>query len=112
MGGQTIVLSNTDDMMPLLPLLEVGRVQFYEHLHNVGQNCIEIAGIVQSFPDALLLKFAFESSVSNYWPMKAMDWLETSGKIAPDIRESLRAMLKKSWTTQRLRHRAEEMLAS
>ncbi|WP_081026152.1 hypothetical protein [Ralstonia solanacearum] len=111
-GGHATVLSKADDMMPLLPLLEVGRVQFCEHLHNVGKNRIELAGIVQSFPDALLLKFAFESSVSDYWPMKAMDWLEASGKIAPDIRESLRAMLKKNWTTQRLRHRAEEIIAS
>lgn len=109
-GGHATVLSKADDMMPLLPLLEVGRVQFYEHLHNVGQNCIELAGIVQSFPVALLLKFSFESSVSDYWPMKAMDWLEVSGRIAPDICESLRAMLSKSWATQRLRHRAAAII--
>lgn len=109
-GGKIVVLSNADDMMPLLPLLEVGRVQFYEHLLNVGQNRIELAGIVQSFPDALLLKFAFESSVSDYWPMKAMDWLDVSGRIDPDICESMRAMLRKSWATQRLRHRAEAII--
>ncbi|MCL9845573.1 hypothetical protein [Ralstonia solanacearum] len=109
-GGHATVLSKADDTMPLLPLLEVDRVQFYEHLHNVGKNSIEFAGIVQSFPGVLLLKFALESSVSDYWPMKAMGWLEVSGRIAPDIRESLRVMLSKSWATQRLRHRVEAII--
>ncbi|WP_080727883.1 hypothetical protein [Ralstonia solanacearum] len=109
-GGHATVLSKADDMMPLLPLLEIGRVRFYDYLNNVGENRIELAGIVRSFPDALLVKFAFESSVSDYWPMKAMDWLDVSGRITTEICESMRAMLRKSWATQRLRHRAEAII--
>ncbi|MHA6884530.1 hypothetical protein [Ralstonia pseudosolanacearum] len=103
MGERTILLSKPEDMMPLLPLLELNRERFYEHLHRVAEDHAELLGVMQSFPETLLLRFAFESSVSDYWPMKAIEWIETVHKIEPDVRESLRAMLSKTWVTQRLR---------
>lgn len=102
MGERTIPLSKPEDMMPLLPLLELNRRQFYEHLHRVAEDHAELLGGAQSFPETLLLRFAFESSVSDYWPMKAIEWLEDVHKIEPDVRESLRVMLSKTWVTQRL----------
>ncbi|MGA4240007.1 hypothetical protein ACI2TX_24825 [Ralstonia nicotianae] len=109
-GERNTVLSKPEDMMPLLPLLEMDRVRFYGHLYKVAQDHAELAGIVQSFPEALLLRFSFESSVSDYWPMKAIDWIKAAGKITPDVRESLSTMLNKSWVPQRLRQRVEMLV--
>ncbi|AST85176.1 MULTISPECIES: hypothetical protein [Ralstonia solanacearum species complex] len=109
-GEWNTVLSKPEDMMPLLPLLEMDRLKFYGHLYKVAQDHAELAGIVQSFPEALLLRFSFESSVSDYWPMKAIDWIKATGKVTPDVRESLSAMLNKSWVPQRLRQRVEMLV--
>ncbi|WP_459204090.1 hypothetical protein ACQVRV_20925 (plasmid) [Ralstonia pseudosolanacearum] len=109
-GELTIPLSKPEDMMPLLPLLELNREKFYEHLHRVAEDHVEILGGAQSFPETLLLRFAFESSVSEYWPMKAIEWLEGVHKIEPDVRESLRLMLSKTLVTQRLRQRVAVLI--
>ncbi|WP_206957403.1 hypothetical protein [Trinickia acidisoli] len=101
------MLSKQEDVMPLLPLLEMGRVQFYEYLHRLAQTRTELAEAPQSFPAILLLKFAFESSVSDYWPLKALDWLDAGATVDSEIGESLRTLLSRPWVTQRLRQRAE-----
>ncbi|WP_080409828.1 hypothetical protein [Burkholderia ubonensis] len=110
LGAKTIFLSSPADMMPLLPLLEVGRVQFFDHLTRVGQWRSEYASAIPAFPEILLLRFAFESSVSEYWPSKAIDWLDGEPMLARELRESLRALLSQGWLPQRLRQRAQVVL--
>jgi len=107
--GKTTILSNPADMMPLLPLLEIGKTAFYEHLSHVEQTYADLSNASQSFPAVFLLRFAFESSVSDYWPLKAIDWLDADGTIEPTLRESLRDMLSKPWLTQHLKHRVERV---
>lgn len=108
--GRTKVLSKQEDVMPLLPLLEIGRVQFYEHLRRVAQTRIELADALQSFPAILLLKFALESSVSDYWPLKALDWIDAETTVDREIGESLQTLLSRPWVTQRLKQRAERVM--
>lgn len=109
-AGRTRALSESEDVMPLLPLLEISRAQFYDYLRHLAQTTTELAEAAQSFPDILLLRFAFESSVSDYWPHKALDWLDTDTALDPQIGESLRTLLSRQWVTQRLRQRAEKAL--
>lgn len=108
--GQARVLSRSDDMMHLLPLLEMGRVQFYEYLYRVAQGRSELKEIPSSFPAILLLRFALESSVSDYWPLKALDWIEAETTVDSKIREDLRTLLSKPWVSQRLKQRVERAL--
>ena len=92
-------------MMPLLPLLELDRGQFYEYLHRIVQNRFDLKEIILSFPETLLLEFAFESSVSEYWPLKALDWLASEATVDSRIYVGLKALLYKPWATQRLKQR-------
>jgi hypothetical protein len=109
-AGRTRALSEPEDVMPLLPLLEMSRAQFYEHVRHLAHTTPELAKATQSFPDVLLLRFAFESSVSDYWPHKALDWLDTDTALDPQIGDSLRALLGRPWATERLKQRAEQAL--
>ena len=106
-GGRTRVLSRPDDTMPLLPLLEMSRTEFYECLHRIAQTTVELVDVPTSFPSDLLLRFALDSSVSEYWPLMALDWIDAETTVGSQIRESLQSLLSKPWLTQRLKQRAE-----
>lgn len=105
-----VTISKPDDTMPLLPLLEIGRAVFYDHMSRAVQVCPELADATRSFPEMLLLKFAFESSVSDYWPLKAMDWLDLNVALVSELRGTLRTLLLQSWATQRLRQRVDTVV--
>lgn len=104
-GGHTTGIVNPADTMPLLPLLETGRGRFYQHLQDVAQVQSSIASILLSFPEGLLVRFALESSVSDYWPLKALDWLDVQPTLYVEVSGSLTSLLDCAWATQRLRQR-------
>ncbi len=110
-GQRMQTISKPDDTMPLLPLLETGRAAFYAHVCRSVQDSPELAEAACSFPEALLLKFAFESSVSDYWPLKAMDWLDLNSDLVSELRGALRALLSQGWVTQRLRQRVNSVVS-
>jgi hypothetical protein len=110
MRGQTRLLSKSEDMMPLLPLLEIGREQFYAHLYRVAQAVPELKEVSLSFPSILLLIFAFESSASDYWPLKALDWFDNEVSIDSKSHESLQFLLSQPKITQRLKQRVEKSI--
>ncbi|WP_081488760.1 hypothetical protein [Cupriavidus basilensis] len=106
-GQRMVTISKPDDTMPLLPLLEIGRTEFYDHVRRGVQVRPELAEAVRSFPEVLLLKFAFESSVSDYWPLKAMDWLDLNSDLVSELRGELRTLQSQGWVAQRLRQRVD-----
>lgn len=106
-AGKMMSLKSTDDMMPLLPILDVGRRPFFEHLDRVAKWCPELEAWVNAFPEELLLKFALERSVSDYWPSKALDWACAEPALKATLRESLKVVLTQRWLSQRFRQRVE-----
>jgi hypothetical protein len=110
-GQRMETISKPDDTMPLLPLLETGRAAFYAHVSSSVQDRPELAEAARSFPEVLLLRFAFESSVSDYWPLKAMDWLDLNLDLVSELRGALRALLSQGWVTQRLRQRVNSVVS-
>lgn len=109
-GQRLVTISKPDDTMPLLPLLETGRTAFYDHVSRAVQVRPELAEAARSFPEVLLLEFAFESSVSDYWPLKAMDWLDLNSVLVSELRGTLRTLLSRGWATQRLRQRVDTVV--
>ncbi|AJC21060.1 hypothetical protein [Pandoraea pulmonicola] len=99
-----------EDMMPLLPLLEVSRRGFIEYFERVGRLRPEIAGMIQTFPETLLLKFACEKSVSDYWPSRAIEWINAEPILAEKLSKSLFDLLKQGWLPQRLRQQVSEVV--
>jgi hypothetical protein len=69
-------LKKPEDMIFLLPILEMGRVEFYTHVEYVLHNNLKLIASANFFPESLLLHCSFELSSSDYWPLKGLDWLE------------------------------------
>lgn len=103
LGSRVVMLKTRDDMVPLLPLLEMGRAQFFAHIVNVMKQHPKY--IVFVFPEVFLLQCAFETSVSDYWPNKAIDWLDADSSILEELRESLLSLMHQRWVGQRLKQR-------
>jgi len=108
LGTRVIMLKTRDDMIPLLPLLEMGKTKFFAHLVNISEQYPKYAVFV--FPEELLLKCAFETSVSDYWPNKAIDWLESDSGVSEELRESLKLIMHQRWVGQRLKQRIARRL--
>lgn len=108
---QTRSIIEPQDLMFVLPLLEAGRPTIYSHLHAIAQEHPDIGLRVLEFPEILLLRCAFETSVSDYWPLKAIEWLDSHPSMISKLRGELDDLLQHSWATQRLKHKVKLTLA-
>jgi hypothetical protein len=109
--GDVAELSKPEDMTLLLPLLEENRNKIYEHLREV--DIIRPDFEVQSnFPEKMLLQCAFEFSVSDYWPLKALVWLDSVPELIDVFKVSLTDLQKRSWATQPMKHKIRLMLSN
>ena len=98
------------DMIMLLPLLELGRQKVYEQLTEVAKNRKDV-NVMETFPENMLLKCAFEHSVSDYWPMAGLNWLESSPlKLSNSLKDTLAELQKRSWATQLLKQKIKLIL--
>ncbi|WP_175818884.1 hypothetical protein [Burkholderia sp. BCC0419] len=109
-GGEGRLIQTPNDMMPMLPLLEIGRGDFYEHLLHIESSWGKLLELTESFPESLLLRFAFDSSFSDYWPIKALDWLDNESSIDSEVMESLRRISGQRWVSQNLRQRVKKKI--
>jgi hypothetical protein len=107
--GEVRLLSDPKDIAMLLPLLEVGRQKFYEQLAEVSK-CQPDLHVLTSFPETMLLKCALELSVSDYWPLKGLEWLESTPQLIDSFKETLSELQKRSWATQPLKHKIRFVL--
>ena len=66
---------------------------------------------VETFPETMLLKCAFEHSVSDYWPMAGLKWLESSPlQLSNSLKDTLAELQKRSWATQPLKQKNKFVL--
>lgn len=63
-----------------------------------------------AFPEALLLQCAFEEAVSDYWPIKGIEWLDSCPSLADRFADMLRDLQKRPWATQTLKQKIRSML--
>lgn len=109
-GEEIKTISEPNDIVMMLPLLEVGRQKIYEHLAEVGKIWKDVDA-VGTFPETMLLKCAFECSVSDYWPIEGLKWLETSPKqLKTSFEDDLVNLQKHSWATQSLKQKIKRIL--
>ena len=105
--GSVRAISEAKDMIFLLPILEVGRQKIYDRLAELVQARKDIDA-VGTFPETMLLKCAFELSVSDYWPLEGLKWLEASpGQLTDVFADTLAQLQKRSWATQRLKQKSK-----
>ena len=98
------------DMIMLLPLLELGRQKVYDQLTEIAKNRKDV-NAVEIFPETMLLKCAFEYSVSDYWPMAGLKWLESSPQqLSNSLKDTLAELRKCSWAKQLLKQKIKLIL--
>jgi hypothetical protein len=107
---ETRVIVEPQDMIFALPLLELGRQMIYSHLLTISQDAPDISLRALDFPEVLLLRCAFEKSVSDYWPLKGIEWISSSPTLADKLGDNLRDLQKRSWATQVLKQKIKLIL--
>lgn len=107
---KTHALATPQDMVFALPLLEAGRPAIYLHLQAAAGEMPEIGVQLMAFPEALLLQCAFEEAVSDYWPIKGIEWLDSCPSLADRFADMLRDLQKRPWATQTLKQKIRSML--
>lgn len=107
---ETRVIVEPQDMIFLLPLLEMGRQSIYSHLQVIANDTPDIAPRVMSFPETLLLRCAFETSVSDYWPLKGIEWLDSCPNLVSQLEDVLCDLQTRSWATQILKQKVKSTL--
>lgn len=107
---ETRAIVEPQDLMFVLPLLETGRQTMYSHLQAISQDAPDIGLRVLEFPEILLLRCAFETSVSDYWPLKGIEWLDSFPSLVGQLGDVLRDLQKRSWATQILKQKIKSTL--
>ena len=108
--GDIETIVDSIDMIPLLPLLEIGRQKTFEQLSEISKDRRDV-DVVGTFPEAMLLKCTFEHSVSDYWPMQGLQWLESSPRsLISSLEDTLDELQKNRAATQPLRHKIKRIL--
>jgi len=97
---------------PLLPVLELDRHLFFEHLHNIASSNEVLSQVIGEFPKELLLKHAFHSSFSAYWPEKALAWLDEDVALQPAFKSELIRFTDNTVMPQQARQNAKKILNS
>ncbi|WCM88102.1 hypothetical protein [Acidovorax sp. NCPPB 3576] len=104
-----IEVASVKNIMGFLPLLELDRRVVSAHLEEVWAICTGLNSF-PTFPEDLLLRCALESSVSDYWPSKSLDWM--SEGISENIRDILVRSSELPWANQKINHRIAKILKS
>ncbi len=101
--GRRQTLNKPEVMVPLLPWLEFGRQNWHEHLKTFTTESATSGVFLPEFPEKLLLQCAFELSVSDYWPVKGLGWLESRLDLVVPLADALLVLEKRSWAGQSLK---------
>lgn len=103
-------LNNPQPLYFLYPLFEADKALVYAHLNAVAQRYLFKKEISTDFPELVIMQHVLEHSVTDYWPLKALEWLESSSNFNVQIKDQLNALHQKSWASQKLKHKARFLL--
>lgn len=105
-----VLLDSEDHCMPLLPILEIDGRLFFEFVQEVANSNEAYSKVLAAFPKELLLKHVFRTSISGYWPEKALAWLLDDKEIQSVFREELTQFAENRGMPQGARQRAKKIL--
>lgn len=108
--GQMACIDEEYKCVRLLPLLERAPATFAAQLQLAEQTYPAFAASIASFPKLMLMKHVFHTSVSGYWPERALAWLADDASLQPALRHELDAFAHNKVMPQDLRQRAKRML--
>lgn len=95
-----------------LPLLEISEPDFSDHLALAATMFPEHRQAIDAFPRKQLLVRALEYDTSDYWPEKAITWIECSPEVYVSMAGLLHEVSTRASASQALRHRAMRLRAT
>ena len=110
MGEQMLLLDSEDKCIPLEPILEVDENLFFKFLQDARKEFPTYADSIDRFPKVMLLKYAFHTSYSGYWPQKALTWLNADPGIQNLFQKELEIFAKNKVMPQGARQQARAIL--
>lgn len=94
----------------MLILLELAPGEFDRYLADSRRTVPAYAESIACFPLTKLLKHTFHQSVSDYWPEKALNWLDARPDLQHEVLAELEHMVTNKAMSQSLRHRTRSMV--
>ncbi|MBY4917618.1 hypothetical protein [Burkholderia dolosa] len=112
LNGNVRAVKSPEDTMPLLPILELDRDNFVDGLKRIAREFPDFENQVASFPENLLIEFALDSSVSEYWPSKALNWIEGAPALISIFSPLMKSVIDRKWATQSIKQRIGRLIKS
>lgn len=103
-------IDSEDRCDPLLPVLELDGPAFFEHLKGIADSNRFLSKFMEDFPTELLLKHAFHSSYSAYWPKRALAWLINDYALQSSLKIELERFADNKLMPQQVRQRVKKIL--
>ena len=98
--------------MLLMPVLEIESKKFSDFLKEVEISAPDYSDVIRRFPKYLLLKHVFHTSVSGYWPERALAWLKDDADIQPLFENELEKFVNQKTMPQNARQTAKKIVNS
>jgi hypothetical protein len=110
LDGRTVSIDSEEKCVPLIPVLELEEAKFVEFLREMEKAYPEFAARIHEFPKGLLLKHVFHTSVSGYWPEKALTWLVNDRALQSSFTKELEVFSTNRVMPQRARQIANKLV--
>ena len=110
LDNKIVLIDSEERCMPLMPVLEVDKRQFFDFLQSVANSNEAFSGVIAKFPKKLLLKHVFHTSFSGYWPEKALIWLFDDKDLQLALRAELMRFAENKVMPQGARQKAKKIL--
>jgi hypothetical protein len=108
--GQTVFFDEEYKCVHLLPVLEKDPATFSAQLRLAERSHPSFASSIKNFPKKMLLKHVFHTSVSGYWPERALSWLTYDTTVQPALKQELEGFSRDKIMPQSLRHQARKIV--
>lgn len=110
LNEQMVYFDEEAKCVHLLPVLEQECASFAGQLQLAERTYPAFASSIRSLPKKMLFRHVFDTSVSGYWPEKALAWLADDTALQASLRQELEAFTQNKNMPQHLRQRAKGML--
>ena len=110
--GRLILLDSEDRCMPLGPILEIEERKLFDFLEGAAASNPNYSESIRRFPKEFLLKHIFHTSVTGYWPERALVWLAADKTLQPLFKDELEKFIQNKVMPQGARQKAKKIVRS
>lgn len=109
-NGDVFYFDFPGSYVPLEPILELEPSELSTFLQRAAANHPLFGKAILNFPMLALVKHTFDSAYSDYWPTRALAWINAEKHILPYLREELERFENNKVMSQSARQQAKNLL--